>query len=250
MRSQASEGSGGLADNRSTKIGDPRRPPATWSASVLALTIALASGCAGPAVPSKTNGAAPPASTTGPATPTAPPARTPDEFHVTAPGAPVVEGGLEFVEWLVGCAAENGEVIEVIYGNPPAIQWTSTRARTEQVVEFCHQSGLEDGWIIPSPFDGSADGNRLMYRLWLPVHECLRANGYPTVDPPSEEAFVDQGSQLWNPYAGFTTGAPLVVSDPEAASGEELRQLEAQAECGASAESLYQEEVREQEEGG
>lgn len=199
------------------------------------LSLIVAACDATPALDGTPETSTPPASVTSESIP----------FEVTPPADTFVEGGIEFVEWLVACAAENGEVVEPIYGTAPAVQWTGTRARTREIVEQCRQTGLAEGWIIPSPFDGSTEGNRLMYRLWIPVYECLRDKGYPTIEPPSEEAFVDQGSELWNPYAAMA-GAPLVVADPDAASAADLRQLEAQELCGASAEVLYQEELEEQ----
>lgn len=167
-------------------------------------------------------------------------------FQAIAPADLYVQGGVEYYEWLAGCATENGAVVEVDYGNPPGVGWT-TNPRTAEIVARCRETALAEGWIIASPFDGSAEGNRLMYRLWMPVHECLASNGYPTVDPPSEQAFVDQGSELWNPYAGFAVGTPLSVADPATARPGELEQLEAQELCGASAAILYQEEIGEQQ---
>lgn len=211
-----------------------------------ALFVVLVSGCTtsnGPAgtVEVRPSLPTPASSTPTPASSTSS-SRAP--FHVTPPGDLFVEGGVEFIEWLVACAAENGEIVEPIYGASPAVAWTGTRERTRQILEQCRETGLSEGWIVPTPFDGSAEGNRLMYRLWIPVYECLRDQGYPTVEPPSEEAFVDRGSELWNPYSAMA-GAPLVVADPDAASAAEVRQLEAQELCGASAEVLYQEELQE-----
>lgn len=156
---------------------------------VVATFCLLTAACAGPSAQPTLSASRVAASGSTQASP-------PADFQATAPTDPHVEGTVEFVEWLVTCAAENGEVVEPIYGDPPAIRWTGSRARTELIVDQCRETALTEGWIIPSPFDGSAEGNRLMYRLWIPVHECLREHGYPTEEPPSEEAFIDQGSEL------------------------------------------------------
>lgn len=219
-------------------IGRPR----VWAAGALSTVLLVA--CAAGLDPSASR---PNVSATDAPLETDTPAASARPFRVTGATGPYVEGGLEYFEWLAGCAAENGEVIEVIYGNPPAVEWNSGSARTQRVVDQCREAGLTGGWVIPSPFDGSAEANRLLYLLWIPVYECLRDNGYPTVAPPSEDTFVDQGSQVWNPYAGMR-GAPLVVADPDTASGEDIAQLEAQELCGASAEALYEQQLA--EEGG
>lgn len=209
--------------------------------------VALSAGCA-PVVDSTPSSVAVPSTSELPPGSASPPeSGNSSEFQARAPADRFVEGGIEYFEWLTSCAAENGEAIEVIYGNPPAVQWDSS-PRTDEIVQRCREMGLSEGWIIPTPFDGSAEGNRLMYRLWIPVHECLKANGFPTVEPPSEQTFIDQGSQSWNPYAAMR-GAPLVVADPSAASADDTAQLQAQELCGASAEALYQDEL-EQQEGG
>lgn len=45
-----------------------------------------------------------------------------------------------------------------------------------------------------------------------------------------------------NPYVAMS-GAPLVVADPDAAASDDREQLEAQELCGASAATLYSEEI-------
>lgn len=161
---------------------------------------------------------------------------------IAPPGdGPFVEGTIEFFDWIVGCAAENGEIAEITYADPPAI--SSTGDRAARVVAACWEKATAQDWVIPSPFDGSAEANRLLYRLWLDVHECLTANGYPTAAPPSEEAFIEQGSDLWNPYAAMGSGRPLVVTGEGSPSGDSV-QLEAQEQCGADPNSLYQKELQ------
>lgn len=161
---------------------------------------------------------------------------------ISPPGdGPFVEGTIEFFDWIVGCAAEHGEIAEITYGDPPAI--SSTGDRAARVVAACWEEATAQDWVIPSPFNGDADGNRLLYRLWLEVHECLMVNGYPTAAPPSEDAFIEQGSDLWNPYAAMGSGRPLVVAGAGSPSGDSV-QLEAQEKCGADPNSLYQEELQ------
>lgn len=163
-------------------------------------------------------------------------------YVVPEPSGPLVEGSVDQLNWLVSCIEANGQVVEVISVDPPGFSFISSGV--EPVLEHCNQVADANGWFTPSPFDGSETGNRLLYGFWIRIHECLADHGYPTVQPPSEDAFVDQGPELWNPYAGMT-GLPLVVRDPATASGAERQQLEAQQVCGASAEQMYAESLQE-----
>jgi hypothetical protein len=171
-------------------------------------------------------------------------------FTATPPGAvgEFVEGSIEFLEWWVGCVAENGHVVEVMYGDPPGLNIVSSGAG--RIADRCLETALEEGWFIRSPFDDSAEGNRILYPLYLQVHECLQEHGYPTVDPPSEEAFVEQGEGLWNPYAAFAYGMPVAVRHDGPFLPSTVYQMEAQELCGASREILYQKKLQEQQEGG
>jgi hypothetical protein len=158
-------------------------------------------------------------------------------------GGPFVAGAVEFWEFVAACAAQSGAAVNVIYSVPPAVEWTDPTGRTSEVVDRCIEIAETQDWIVPNPFDGSAEGNRLMYRLWLQVYDCLNAHGYPTKQPPSEDAFVEN-PDLWNPYAAMI-GSPLIVAADDAAPGD-ATQLEAQRICGADAATLYQRELQEQ----
>jgi len=47
-----------------------------------------------------------------------------------------------------------------------------------------------------------------VYQKYLEVRDCLEAEGYQTIEPPSQETFVEQfasGSGEWHPYNGLET---------------------------------------------
>jgi hypothetical protein len=153
-------------------------------------------------------------------------------------GARFVLGTIEYFQWVQNCAELAGESIRVEL-SPPAVFWT-TGTRTNAVVDACSAAAQEQEWLVPYPFDGSVEGNRLEYQLQLGVYECLRSNGYPTVDPPSEEAFV-AGEADWNAYAAMGQGVPLYTNGDPAPGASE--QLDAQRMCGSDLATLYQERV-------
>jgi hypothetical protein len=161
-------------------------------------------------------------------------------FTASSPPERFILGTLESWEWMVSCGAANGEAMEII-GDPPNLRW-QTNPRTARVFDACSEAAFAMGWGMASPFDGSPASNRLLYFLWLEVYECLRDNGYPTVDPPSEDAFIERGAPLWNPYSGMT-GLPVGVADRSFASPREREQLAAQELCGTFGETMLQQQA-------
>lgn len=131
---------------------------------------------------------------------------------------------------------DNGEVGELSDTDPPFVEAVSPAAGA--VGDYCLQVAKENEWFISSPFDGSDEGNRLMFEGYLGIHECLKEHGYPTAEPPSEEAFIDEPFSLWNPYAGFPMGGS-VAGDPAVLNPQKLYQMEAQKTCGASVNDAY-----------
>lgn len=223
-----------------------------WSLGIIGVTLLAVVGCgpssepadtptSGPASTSqKSEGSAAPstggtAQTSG-SVPSPSPGGDQGGYVVPEPSGPLVENSVEQMDWLVSCVEANGQVVEVISVDPPALRHVSSGV--EAVLEECNAVAAENEWFIPSPFDGSEEGNRLLYEYWIEIYDCLVDHGYPTIPPPSEDTFVDQGIDSWNPYAGMA-GTPLVVSDQATATASQRRQLEAQEICGVSAESLY-----------
>lgn len=158
-------------------------------------------------------------------------------------GERFVEGSVEYFAWVGDCAQRLG-VRVIVTTSPPSIYPDGGGAtrRDGQVIEACLDAAEEQPWFVRYPFDGSEDANRLRYRFELEIHECLRTNGYPTVDPPSEATFVS-GESDWSAYAGFPLGTPLYVNPSMGAAPGSSQQLEAQEVCGASLAVLYQDQV-------
>lgn len=162
---------------------------------------------------------------------------------------PIVQWSYDHVVYVQRCLEEAGIATEVSE-HPPSLALPHgflATPRTDRISETCWEAGLDEGWLLLSPFDESEEGNRLLYDIFLEIHECLVEIGYPTVEPPSEEAFAAQGRDLWNPYSGSPFGMTLTVT-PHAREGgvsdAQRRQLEAQATCGASESSIYSERLR------
>ena len=161
-----------------------------------------------------------------------------------ADGERFVEGSVEYMQWVGRCAELLGANVAVTV-SPPAIFAAEgpTIQRDGQVVQACLAAAEAQPWFVRYPFDGSMEANRLQYRFELEIYQCLAANGYPTLEPPSEDAYVS-GEADWSAYAamGFG-GVPLYVNpflDPPPGSAE---RLEAQELCGASLAVLYQDEI-------
>ena len=157
-------------------------------------------------------------------------------------GAEIVEGSLEYFRWVGNCAEALGAIVAVTT-SPPAIfagEGPSNR-RDGQVIEACLQAAADQPWFVGYPFDGSAEARAVEYDLNLQIHRCLEENGYPTVEPPSKEAFV-AGDQ-WNPYEAMGMGTVLYINPFIGDAPGSSQQLEAQGRCGASLAEIYQQQV-------
>lgn len=155
---------------------------------------------------------------------------------------PIVEFGFEYFEFVQACAGQNGQHIDLLVGKP-GYSYQGGTQRTRDVVEACMAAASAEDWVTPYPFLGSEESNRVLYGLWIGVHECLVENGYPTVEPPSEDAFAEGGSDLWNPYRAML-GAPTSGGGADSQPEGVVRQLEAQELCGADPGVLYQQELQ------
>lgn len=157
------------------------------------------------------------------------------------PAELLVQDSIAYLEYVAECARQAGVQVDVIAtANPGLAPRRPSTPRDSEVVGRCLELPGEKGWLIPSPFDGSDEGNRLLYAIRVDIYDCLVANGYPTVEPPSQELFVEEGESAWNPYEGMF-GDKLFVS-PNATGDippEIQRQLEAQELCGASENEIY-----------
>lgn len=160
-------------------------------------------------------------------------------MEMAPPGDAVVLGTIEYFEWVAECARRAGESVSVS-DSPPTLS-TKRNSRTIAVLDACHAAAEEQPWFVPYPFDGSEEANRLEYRLYLEVHECLLVHGYPTVEPPSEETYVAEGSSVWHPFDAMPF-RQLSVGD-EAPPPGSSDQLEAQRRCAGDLATLYQEHV-------
>lgn len=119
--------------------------PLRLSTPCAALTIALVSGCIAP-VASDPPAVEPTSASQAVASQSA----LPTAMLITPPADRYVVGGLEYFEWLVACAAENGEVVRLDDGDPPGIGWT-TNSRTERIVNQCRETAEDEGWSFRIP---------------------------------------------------------------------------------------------------
>lgn len=157
-------------------------------------------------------------------------------------GEQIVEGSLEYFRWVGNCAEALGAIVAVTT-SPPAIfagEGPSNR-RDGQVIEACLAAASEQRWFARYPFDGSAESRELEYELKLQIHQCLEDNGYPTVEPPSKEAYA--AGEEWNPYEAMGTGTVLYINPFIGDAPGSSQQLEAQERCGASLAEIYQQQV-------
>jgi len=164
---------------------------------------------------------------------------------------PFVQDSWDHLRYFKRCMDAAGYAVELIPGgNPAAASDHPSTPRSNEVSERCLRTlPQERGWVVPTPFDGSEAGNRLLYEIQMEIHSCLVEHGYPTVDPPTEQAFIEEGATLWHPFDAMI-GSELTVH-PDADPGPSgsvppmvTLQLEAQDQCGASPAEVYAQRLR------
>lgn len=245
---------------RSLHPGEPVVPPswrATLLAIVLAITAVVAASCGSPdssvttPIPPSEPVENPVTADSDPATSSSPEPESIESvlagfFNQAPPGGPFLSGTSEHLEYLVACLEYAG-IAATVGENPPHLSFSSptgdptSGATYEKVLDFCRSETERRGWALPSPFEGPDRNLELMYELWLGTHECLQAHGYPTVDPPSLDVFLDSGGKAWNPYQGFPSPGLLIAVDPTDLSPADKEHLEAQELCPGHLPSLLQE---------
>ena len=104
-------------------------------------------------------------------------------------------------------AYQDGDVNVIKAAVPPAQQEQYVEAR-----EACRLRAIDLGLIRPIGAPTEADLTQ-RYRAYTEiVQPCLVAHGYPTVEPPSLDSFIDAEGKNWHPYDAIpyaTLIAPL-----------------------------------------
>lgn len=237
-------------------VGDTERL-GSWTgfrreAKVLALLVAVLVSCQSAAVPdsepqlgsalavSESSSQLPTASSNAEAALVDSQLDTRAPFSKSVPlGAPFFSGSVEHLTYIAECLEYEGFAV-TLSTDPLFIQLKGPyTAAYEDTSDRCYQMPIQEGWVVPSPFGGEGDFG-LMYDLWLGTQACLIEHGYPTVEPPSREAFVDSGGTAWHPYAAFPTPGRLIVVEPQSANVEEREQLAAQELCPSYLPTLLQ----------
>lgn len=148
---------------------------------------------------------------------------------------PVVNGGVIHMEIAAACMADLGFVLE--YQVEPG----STSAKLGEVppeqearqfagFEACVETPVRLGWIEQSLFGLEADRSDL-YAFYMGVHQCLVDNGFPSTEPPTLEAFLDDPPGIaWHPYEA-TPMEGILSGEPSGLSDSESLQLEIQETC-------------------
>lgn len=166
---------------------------------------------------------------------------------------PFVEYSYRYAEYKARCAAAAGFEYELIGGATPHLSYFGhVSPRRVEVTDRCGEIARERGWVIPNPFDGSAEANAILYDIYVEIHDCMVDRGYPTTDPPSRDAFIEEGDSLWTPWEEMW-GSVFYAPDPGSDLGPsgtmpplDRLQYEAQEACGGSANEIYDQQLQEQ----
>lgn len=87
--------------------------------------------------------------------------------------------------------------------------------RFDQAIAACHSALDELGISLGT----GREANEELYQIYMDSQECLKLNGFPTVDPPTRESFIEDPS-TWYPWqallpinTGFTPDDELINSN-------------------------------------
>lgn len=159
---------------------------------------------------------------------------------------PFVEYSYRWMEYQAQCSEAAGFVYRVIDTAAPHLILSSPDSpRRQMVSNRCEAIARERGWVIPHPFDGSPEANALLYDIFVDIHDCMVEHGYPTTDPPSKEAFIEEGETLWTPWEEMFNSV-LYMDPEESMPGNARLQYEAQETCGGLPNEVYDEQLQEQ----
>ncbi len=159
---------------------------------------------------------------------------------------PFVEYSYRWFEYIAECGEAAGLTFRVIdTAAPHMIQDGPDSPRWPLVKDRCELIAQQREWAIPDPFDGSAEANALLYGIFVDIHDCMVENGYPTTDPPSEDAFIAEGEALWTPWEEMFNSVFYGDPDEQMSSSGRL-QYEAQETCGGLPNEVYDEQLQEQ----
>lgn len=134
----------------------------------------------------------------------------------------------EHLQFLSDCLEEKGFHAEVnsrdqsiAFGSPQQGE-AASQAMTE-CMEAATARGLVDG-----PPEITEKNLRIWYAAYQITQRCLIDHGYPVVNPPSVQSYVESRGENWHPYdavpEAFVYGGPGVTPNAEVSTGETIRQ--------------------------
>lgn len=162
----------------------------------------------------------------------APPPSHDDEPEVVAPSVP--RGSEEHTRFVVECLTERGFHVEgESQQGVGVISAEVSDAQAEVYSEAwiaCNEEAQESLGVRP-PTTPSVEQLGLWYDAFILTNQCLIEHGYPTVEPPSKDVFIDRyvsSGSTWHPYDAVPEAnlhtVPGEASTPAAARGREIRE--------------------------
>jgi len=122
-------------------------------------------------------------------------------------------GSEEHVLYIVSCIESAGFSV-TLDPSGPAIE-AAPGAQVDQfrqVQAACEQPAIDSG-LVAAPTYASKEFLAAQYQAMLITYQCLIDRGYPTSEPPSEQAYVDRAVS-WHPYE--------VLSGPDHEAAEQV----------------------------
>ncbi len=140
--------------------------------------------------------------------------------------------------FLAECLQDHGFIAEIdlrdrsIAVGPPEQSEAASRA-----MEDCMQAAIDQGVVVGPP-EISDENLRVWYAAYQITQSCLIEHGYPVVDPPSLDSYVEARGTNWHPYDAVPEASMYGEPDLSDTDGELHRGAEIRETCTADVTRL------------
>lgn len=140
--------------------------------------------------------------------------------------------------FLAECLEDKGFVAEVnlrdrsVAAGPP-----EQSEAASQAIADCMQEATDQG-VVAGPPEISEENLRVWYAAYQITQRCLIEHGYPVVEPPSVDSYVEEQGRNWHPYDAVPEASMYGEQNAPDPDGELRRGREIREACTADTTRL------------
>jgi hypothetical protein len=126
----------------------------------------------------------------------------------------VPHGSPEHLEFLANCIESAGFSVEIVDGGLSAEVQPAQAAHYDDAQSQCEQAAISSG-LVAEIDDPTDEELAAWYQAHQLTQQCLIEKGYPTVDPPSEDSYIEAGGRNWHPYDAIVNTTDVEADCPQ-----------------------------------